>query len=192
MPEYDHEFLLGGLSLQYRLTQTSLVRISGDFFTRYFGDRPSFELDGTQPPTNPDVRYDYYDYGITARQRVMDGFWFGVNYEFRTREDRYLGYNNYTRSAYGAEVHLDLGDRFTFDADAQFQIYDYENAFAFHNPAAGPKTLERGIGSAEIGFQMTQSLSLVGEYRLELIESNDERIAYDRNSLFLSIRWDWL
>jgi hypothetical protein len=190
VPEYDHKYVRAGINLQYRLTQTSLVRVTADAYKRHFGDRPSFELDGTQPANNPAVEYDYLELGLTARQQVTNGFWFGMDYKRRTREDKYLGYNNYTQDAFGAEVHLDLGQRLDFNARAQYRIYDYENAFAFHNPAAGRKTLERGFGSAELSFRVTQSLTLIGEYRTEIVDSNDDRIAYDRNTMFVSIRWD--
>ena len=159
-------------------------------FKRHFGDRPSFELDGTQPANNPAVRYDYVEYGLTARQRVGNSFWFGMDYKHRTREDRYVGYNNYQQNAFGVEVHLDMGQRFDFDASAEYRLFDYENAFAFHNPAAGRKTQERAFGLAQLTFRITQSLSLVGEFRLETVESNDARIAYDRNTMFLSLRWE--
>ncbi|MBT8079007.1 MAG: tetratricopeptide repeat protein [Gammaproteobacteria bacterium] len=190
VPEYDHTFLLGGLNLQYRVSETSLLRFTAEGYHRKFGDRPSFELDGTQPVNNPGVEYNYFELGLTARQRVFDGFWFGMNYKYRSREDMYLGYNNYLMNAFSTELHVDLGNRFEFDADVEYRLYDYENAFAFHNPAASRKTLERGFGSAELSYRISESFTIVGQYRLELVESNDARIAYDRNTMFLALRWD--
>ena len=35
-----------------------------------------------------------------------------------------------------------LGRRFDLEIEAAYRNYDYPNAFAFHEPAAGPKTLE--------------------------------------------------
>ena len=113
-----------------------------------------------------------------------------MTYLHRQREDRYVGYNNYIMDSFGAELHLDIGDRFDFDVEAAYRIYDFENAFAFNNPAAGRKTLERGIGTAAFSYRMTQHLTLVAEYLMEQIDSNDARIAYDRNTLMVLIRWD--
>lgn len=190
VPEYDHTFLLGGLNLQYQFSETSLVRVTAEAFHRKFGDRPSFELDGTQPVNNPGVEYNYFQAGLTARQRVFGGFWFGMDYKYRIREDMYVGYNDYGMHEFGTEIHLDIGDRFALDAEAVYRLYDYENAFAFNNPAAGPKTLERGFGAAELTYRISQSFTLVGQFRVELVESNDARIAYDRNTIFVALRWD--
>jgi len=58
LPEYDHEYLDGGVSVQYRITSTSLIRVEGDAWQRSYGERPAFSLDGTQSIDNEAVRYD--------------------------------------------------------------------------------------------------------------------------------------
>ena len=89
----------------------------------------------------------------------------------------------------GAQFHLSFGDRFDLDATAAYRIYNYENAFAFHEPAAGRKTLESAIGTAAATFRMTDTLSLVGEYRYRDVVSSDTRIEYARSLILLSVRW---
>jgi tetratricopeptide (TPR) repeat protein len=189
VPEYDHEFLTAGLHTDFRLSQTSLLRLSGDYYTRRYGDRPSFELDGTQPLGNPPVRYDYIDVGIEARQRITSGMWFGIGYSRTNREDKHVGYNNYVRDEYAAQFHLRISDRFRFETRARYSLYDYENAFAFHEPTAGRKTMERVTGTFVAAYRMTNSLELVGEYYLRDVTSSDPRLAYNRGRAILSIRW---
>jgi len=190
VPAYDHEYLLAGVHGQYRFTRTSLIRLTGDYYQRHFTDRPSFELDGSQPIGNPPVEYDYIELGISARQRVYSGLWFGLNFLHTEREDAYAGYNNYVRNSYGAEIHWRFSPRFDVEASAMYMIYDYENAFAYQNPAAGRKTLERSLASAIASFDMTRNLTLVAEYRYDDAQSNDARIAYNRNRISLTVRWE--
>lgn len=189
VPEYDHEYWQVGVNTQYQFTSTSLLRLTAEYYTRRFGDRPSFELDGTQPVTNPSIRYDYTEYAVEARQRITGSFWFGVEYARTARTDQYVGYNNYIRDDYAAQLHLTVGDRFSFDASAGYRIYDYENAFAFNEPLAGPKTLEVAIGTVSAGLRLTDSLSLVGEFYYRDVTSNDTRIEYARNQFLIGIRW---
>ena len=106
------------------------------------------------------------------------------------RKTGHVGYNNYQMDHFGAELHLDLGNRFDLDVAAFYRIYEFENAFAFNNPVAGPKTLERGYGTAAMSYRVTQNLALVAEYMTEQTDSNDTRIAFDRNTLMLLVRWD--
>jgi tetratricopeptide (TPR) repeat protein len=188
-PEYDHEYWEVGVNTQYRFTSTSLLRLTAEYYTRRFGDRPSYELDGTPLVGNRPIRYDYTEYGVEARQRITRAIWFGVAYARTARVDQYLGYNNYFRDNYGAQIHLSIGDRFAINATAGYSIYNYENAFAFHNPAAGRKTLETSTGIVEASFAMTDTLSLVGEYQFRDVASTDTRIEYARSQILLGIRW---
>ena len=190
VPEYDHEYFRVGGNVQYRFTQTSMLRFVGEIYQRHFSSRPSFELDGTQPLGTPAVVYGHQRYGVLARQRVTRNFWFGVSYMRTTRDDQYLEYNDYIRDGYGAEFHFRLGNRFRLDANALYRIYNYSNAFAFHNPAAGRKTLETGDAKIRATFDMKWNLRLVGEYTYREVASNDLRIAYDRSLFLLSLQWD--
>ena len=189
VPEYDHEYLVFGGNLQYKFTATSLLRLSVERSSRRYGDRPSFDLNGQQLITNPSLRYDYLEVGLLVRQRITNTMWFGLGYESSTRTDRYLGYNNYTRDSYNFEFHWLPGRRFDVRAKGYYRIYDYPNAFAFHNPAAGPKTLETADGSLTASYRMTPRLSLVGEVRYRGAASTDTRIAYDRYFYSLGVMW---
>jgi tetratricopeptide (TPR) repeat protein len=80
VPSYDHEYFLFSLHTQYSFTPTSLLRITAEKFSRRYSDRPSFELDGTQPIGNPGVRYDYIGLSLLARQRITRTMWFGFEY----------------------------------------------------------------------------------------------------------------
>jgi len=190
VPEYDHEFFFLGLTTQYRFGPTSLLRLTVNKYSRRFGDRPSFELDGTQPISAPPVRYDYVDASVIARQRLFDGLWLGVEYQRTERQDRHVGYNDYVRDSYGAELHWDIGNRFGFVASAFYSLYDYPSAFAFHTPIAGGKTMETTDATVIASYRMTRSLFLVLEARLRETLSNDIRIAYDRNQFILGVRWE--
>ncbi len=189
VPEYDHEYWNIGLNGQYQFTSTSLLRLTAEYYTRRYGDRTAFELDGSQPLGNPTIRYDYTELGIEARQRITNSMWFSVNYERTDREDRHVGYNNYVRDSYRAELHLQLGQRFDLEASVRYNIYDYENAFAFHDPASGRKTLESATGRVLATFEMTRNLDLIAEYRVHEVASNDYRIQYDRGQGMLGVRW---
>ena len=98
-PEYDHEYFLASTYLQYKFTRTSLVRLTADYYSRRYSDRPSFDLDGEQRIGNPAIRYDYVAATLRARQRILDDMWFGLEVQRSQRTDRYVGYNDYTRDS---------------------------------------------------------------------------------------------
>ncbi len=189
VPEYDHEYFLFDVYTQYRFTRTSLIRVTAAKSSRRFGDRPSFDLNGQQLITNDDVRYDYLDLGVIARQRITDDLWFGVEYERRDRTDRFQGYNDYIRDSYGFELNWDIGRRFDFRAEAYYRLYNFPRAFAFHDPALPLKTFEVADARVTASYRMTRHLylDLRADYHDQV--SNDGRIAYERNEIILGVRW---
>ncbi len=188
--EWDHEYFRFDLKTQYKFTSTSLLRINAAMFSRRYGDRPSYDLDGVQRIGNPTVRYDYLQAEVEARQRITRNMWFGVAYELTDREDRYAGYNNYTRNSYGFEFHWSPGDRFEFDVEGYYRIYDFPNAFAFHNPVVGPRTQESARGRVEASYNFTKSISVFGRGEYRGTASTDTRVAYDRYQYLLGVRWE--
>ncbi len=190
LPEYDHEYFLVSLYGQYRFTSTSLFRLTAEYYSRRFGDRVSHDLDGQQRLGNPNIRYDYYSLGLRARQRITGSMWFGFDVDRVERIDQYAGYNDYTRDSFRFDFHWGIGERFDLEAGGAYRLYDYPNAFAFHNPVAGPKTQESLDGHVMGIFRMTKHLSLVAEGRYRETVSNDTRIQYERIQYLLGVRWE--
>ena len=190
LPEYDHEYFQARLYSQYKFTSTSLLRLTAEYYSRRYGDRPSYDLDGRQRIGNPTIRYDYVSAALRARQRITDDMWFGFDVKRTERTDQYVGYNDYTRDDYSFEFHWSPGSRFDFEASATYRLYDYDNAFAFHNPAAAGKTQESLDVRLMSTYRVTRHLSIVSEARLREVVSNDIRIQYDRMQYVLGVRWE--
>jgi hypothetical protein len=190
VPSYDHEYFLLGIHTQYKFTPTSLLRITAEKFSRRYSERPSFELDGSQPIGNTPLRYDYVGLSLLARQRITGNMWFGFEYERVDREDRHVGYNDYIRDQYEVEFNWSPGARFDFELSGYYRNYKYDNAFAFNNPALPQKTLETARADARISYRMTKSLSLLLDARYDEFVSNDTRIQYDRGRYSIGVVWE--
>ena len=189
VPEYDHEYFVFAAHAQYSFTETSLVRFTVDKYSRRYSDRPSFDLNGDQLVTAPDARYDYLAIGATARQRITRRMWFGFNLERTERTDRYQGYNDYTRDEFGFDFSWDPTNRFSLDLKTSYRNYDYPNAFAFHNPLGGVKSLETIRARFNTEYRITPrfSVSLDADYHDS--SSSDTRINYDRTWFTLGFTW---
>ena len=190
LPEYDHEYFRGRLYGQYKFTRSSLLRVTATYYSRRFGDRAAYDLDGVQRLGNPNIRYDYVALGLRARQRITDNMWFGFDVERTERTDQYVGYNDYIRDGFGVEFHWSPGYRFDFEVDVDYYLYDYPNAFAFHEQAAGRKTQESLDIWAEASYRITRNLSVVAEAVHREVVSNDIRIQYDRTQYLIGVRWE--
>jgi tetratricopeptide (TPR) repeat protein len=188
--QYDHEYLRLGLFGQYEFFESTLLRVTWEGFTRRYSDRPAFDLDGQQRIGNPDIRYDYYSLQLTARQRILDNLWIGMNVERTERVDDYLAYNSYLRDSIGLQLHWSPSRRFMVEANGAYLQYDYPNAFAFHEPTAGNKTQESAYANLIATFRITGHISVVAKASYRETVSNDTRIQYERNMYSLGVRWD--
>lgn len=189
VPSYDHEYFLFGVHTQYKFTHTSLLRVTLEKFSRRYSERPSYELDGTQPIGNTPLRYDYVGLSLLARQRITNSMWFGFEYERVDREDRHVGYHNYIRDHYEIDFNWSLGARFDVEVSGYYRNYKYENAFAFNNPALPGKILETVRADATFSYRMTPHLSLSLEARFDEFVSNDTRIQHDRARYSIGVVW---
>lgn len=189
-PEYDHEYFFASVFGQFKFVPSSLLRVTATGYSRRFGDRPGFDLDGAQRIGNPNIRYDYLSVRVTARQRITNSMWIGFDLGRTERVDQYVGYNDYTRDSVGFEFHWSAGDRLDIEVDGDFNLYDYPNAFAFHNALGGRKTQESGRIGITAAYRMTRHMSLVAEAQHRETQSNDTRIQYNKNQVIIGVRWD--
>ncbi len=189
VPEYDHEYFVFAAHAQYSFTETSLLRLNVDKYSRRFSDRPAFDLDGNQPVTNPNARYDYLAIGLTARQRITENMWFGFRIERTDREDRYLGYYDYTRDEFGFDFSWTPTPRVKLEVASYYRHYDYPNAFAFHVPIAGLRSLETIRSNLLAEFRVSPHFSINAKVEYRESASSDSRIDYDQMWFQLGVTW---
>lgn len=190
VPEFDHEYFYFSGFAQFPITTTSLLKFTAAKSSRRFGDRRARDIDGSLDVGNPNLRYDYLDLGVVARQRITRNMWLGAEYERRERLDKNVGYNDYTRDSFGLEYRWQPTARLDVALKGFFRLYDFPNAFAFDNPNAGPKALESADGIITVAYRMTPNLSLVFDTEYYENVSTDARLHYQRMLYVLGVRWE--
>ncbi|MEO1203160.1 MAG: hypothetical protein AAFX10_10660 [Pseudomonadota bacterium] len=189
VPEYDHEFFLLSTYGQFKISPTSMLRLTATGHSRQFNDRLARDADGSIDRDNELLKYTYLEARVTALQQIGSKFWFSVDYERRQREDDFVGYADYTRDSYGAEFRFGLGARLDLTVAGYYRLYDFPNAFAFHNPDQGAKTLESQDIDITASYRMTRTLFLVLEAAMQERVSTDARIEYERSQFVLGVHW---
>jgi tetratricopeptide (TPR) repeat protein len=188
--QYDHEYFRAHVFAQYKFASSTILRLGAEYYTRRFSDRPSYDLDGQQRIGNPNIRYDYIEAGLRARQRITDHMWIGFDFKRTDRTDEYVGYYDYTRDSAGFEYHWSPNYRFDLEIGGIYYLYDFPNAFAFHEPTQGRRTQETLLARVLASYRLKRHWSLFLEARHKETVSNDIRIQYDRSQYIIGIRWD--
>ena len=80
--------------------------------------------------------------------------------------------------------------RFDLEFEGAYRNYDYPNAFAFHEPVAGPKTLETLDAEILATWRISRHFRLVAEIDFRETASTDTRIQYERTRYSLSVVWE--
>ncbi len=186
--DYSHYQLTGGADISYRLSGMTRIGLNSEYALRDYDSYPARELDGSRFTLAPTLEYKYWSVGALLRQRVTDALWAGVDYQITEREDQYLGYDDYRRNTIRLRANLALR-RLEVTASYVYRDYEFDNAFAFDTPAGGEKTLTSTAAEVDIDFRIWRALSLTAFGRLNLIESSDARLEYDRNQFALGVRW---
>ena len=90
---------------------------------------------------------------------------------------------------FGFDFSWDPTNRFSLDLKTSYRNYDYPNAFAFHNPLGGVKSLETIRARFNTEYRITPrfSVSLDADYHDS--SSSDTRINYDRTWFTLGFTW---
>ncbi len=188
--EYDHEFYLARLKLQYWVTRGLLARITGEYYGRYYGQRLAYDLNGLQLAGNEPLEYEYFGAGLALRQRLTRKAWAGVEYRRTERRDQFLGYNDYTRDQVSAELHARLG-RLDLDAVGRLRRYDYPNAYAFNTPAGGPRELDALDWELAASYAVRPHIRLSARVESISVDSTDARVVYDRLQSSLGLTWEF-
>ena len=166
VPEYDHEYFLLNLYGQYKFTPSSLLRITLEGYSRRFSDRPAFDLDGQQRQGNPNIRYDYDSPGSDrSATNIWTALWFGLYVAAdRTHRPVCRLQRLHARQLPALKHTGRRVSRFDLDFSSEYRLYDYPNAFAFHEPTAGAKTQESANARLEASYRISRRFSLVGRF----------------------------
>jgi len=158
-------------------------------YKRQAAERQSRDIDGTLLSTYPPLDYSYQGVELGVTQRVLGWMSLDFSYMRLDRTDAFQGYMNYTQDIIGARVVMRPAKRWTISAGLTQRSYDYQNAFAFNDPAAGPKTLDDSIADLAVNVDVLKSLSVSVDLASTDVTSSDPRAAYTRQRSLVGVVW---
>jgi hypothetical protein len=178
-------------TLKFPLARSTRLELAYSYRLRLFDERRSRDEDGDSSSANPTLEYQYGTLDIGVRHRFSDTFVAELVYSRTDREDRFVGYNNYTRDKISLETTFELTDSLVAQVDVSYRDQQYPNAFAFNNPTQAAKEYQELEAEVSARYRFTEQLSLRLDVEHEDVESSDPRGAYDRLRTSLSVYWEF-
>jgi tetratricopeptide (TPR) repeat protein len=189
--DYDSDFMLAKASVEYEFSDAMSLRFQAHSYRRRYDDRPSRDLTGVSLSTYPALDYDYQGLEVGLRRRLTHWMDLDFAYLHLDRADRFEGYADYGQDLVTLRAALHPGRRVSVSAGATARTYDYPNAFAFNDPAAGPKELDDVVADFRVDIAIKKALSIVVGLEATDVTSTDARAQYSRARSLLGISWSY-
>ena len=185
----DHTYTAVDGKLDYKLKKGAKLKFSLGYSIRDYSVRPARDANGVSAAANPLLKYVYNDFGVSLRDRLSKEWVYYIDYDYSSRTDSFVHYNDYNSHRIGGRVIYELGP-LKGRASLHYWRRDYQNAFAFDIAGQPQKT----YSGTDLRFQAEMAQPGNMAYWAELIldsqNSTDKRFAYSRNQLMGGVRWD--
>jgi len=185
---YDHLFTRLELDYNYRFNRVFRLALDYSYTIQDYDERSSRNLHGQLFPRHPALEYHFQRIGFSVTQRIDRKLRFRYGYELTTREDQYVGYNDYTQNEFYASVRYRATNRLTLSGSAIIRDMHYPNAWNFdRDPAIHPAVTDNSHKSAlntnlvaEVDYRLNKRVSLFGSMAYRNNDNSDDRFNYDR------------
>lgn len=186
--DLTHEQYQLGAHLSFDVLKHTGLRVSYDRYRRDYTRRLAKSASGVRFSSNDNLQYDYQDAGLKITQDLGRRIDLSLAYQYTQRTDNFEGYDDYNRHSGLAEIEF-RARRLTAEAGLVYRTYDFPNGFAFDQPLAGEKSLDRMYVFFEASYRIRQRYHIMLSAELDTVDSTDPRSAYDRNQLSVGMRW---
>jgi hypothetical protein len=189
VPNFDNELYLGELFVRYAWGDATTLSFELPRYRRVFDEYRARDLAGAMLSTNSTLDYRYTGAGIGVDRRFGQRIDLGFSYLRLTRVDGFVGYADYTQDVVTLRASFRPTSRFFLALGATSRLYDYANAFAYNEPAAGAKELDDMTGELRAEYRVSERWTVSADLATQEVSSTDERAAYSRARTVIGATW---
>jgi hypothetical protein len=189
--QYDHTYYRLGGDVKYQVAKPTKVTFGYKFYVYDYDERPSRDENGKLFRSNPTRKYDYNVFDVTLRQRFSESWVAYFDYERKTRKDKYVGYDDYTKDKFKVRLLYDINKNNEIKVSYAYWERDYPNAYAFDNRLIG---ISKQYDGTDLKVTSTTKLdknkAIIAEFKYVDENTTDLRYDYDRYKAFVSFQWE--
>jgi hypothetical protein len=189
--QYDHTYYRLGGDVKYQVAKPTKLTVGYKFYVYDYDERPSRDSNGNLFLSNPTRKYEYNVFDVTVRHRFSKAWLAYIDYERKTRTDKYVGYDNYTKDLFKLRLHYAINKNNKIKVSLDYWERNYPNAFAFDNDVIG---IQKKYDGTDFKVSSTTKLdknkSIVVDFKYVDENTTDLRYDYDRYKAFVSFQWE--
>ncbi len=186
--DYDYVALQG--DVEFDLTKQLEMGVGYAHETQDYSERHARDLNGSLFSTSPLLKYTYQDITVSLKQAFNENWSGKIEFIYATRDDAYLGYNDYEQNKIALDLIYktkDLKHKFFVD----YSTRDYLKAFAYENPTQPNKTYDTQKIGVSSELKQTEHRSLWGEVKYYNVDTNDLRYNYDNMVAIVGVKYEY-
>lgn len=188
--DFDDNLYVLKIHAAYALNAATTVGVGLQRYRRAFDRLPSRGLDGALLSANPPLEYTYSAAELNFDRAFLgDRFAIEATYRRIDRTDEFAGYEDYVQDAVALRASYRARSKLRLSAGFETRSYEYPNAFAFNNPAAGPRELEDSVADLSAEYRLNRRWSIIASLAFTDVTSTDTRAAYTRTRSALGAIW---
>jgi len=188
--QYDHTYYTAGGKAKYKLSPSTKLSAGYDYYMYNYVERPSRSLDGRLLVSNPTRKYVLNNIGVTLRHRFSKAWLVYLDYDYKTRTDKYQGYDDYTKNQVKMRLHYVINKNNRLKLSYAYWKRDYPYAYAFDNQAIN---ISKKYDGSEVKLIWKTSLdkrkTIVVD--VDYYNENSTDLRYDYSSYQTSVFFQW-
>ena len=189
--QYDHRYSEFGGNVEFKLAQTSQLKLSYAHTVRDYAERNARDLNGTYANANGLLKYTDNNLKLSSRNQLGQD-WVGyLDYAYTQRADNFQGYADYTENEFGVRVIYAPGEQWRTHFAASRQKRNYANAYAYDEPTQPRLTADGSKVKIKSEYMRSPRHSLWTELEYDIWNTNDLRFDYGRYQIMAGMKWDY-
>ena len=186
--QQDHSFFRVGTDAIVPVRDQSRLELSYDHSARDYSNRHARDTGGAALNANPLLSYTYNSFGATLRNEIAPEWLLYLDFDYNTRADTYVGYDDYKENRYGARLLYAQGPLKTRLAFHHWGR-DYPHAFAFDVPTQVAKTYSGNDLKFKAELQQENNSAYWAELVYKAQSTTDLRYDYVRTQIMAGMSW---
>ncbi|MFV1985043.1 MAG: hypothetical protein ACC657_15960, partial [Thiohalomonadales bacterium] len=188
--EYDNNKIGLAGDISWRVIKPTKLYAGLEFYNIDYNTRPSRNENGDLFKSNPARKYSYSIFSVGVRHRFNHSWLVYLDLLNKQRDDKFKGYDNYTKILYKLRIHYRAMTRLKFKLSIVSWNRDYDNAFAFDHMEYGvKKTYDATIIKLAGIYQLKKDMTINISYLQNNQDSTDLRYVYDRAIALATFEW---
>jgi len=193
--QLDHNYYMLRGDVKIPVDKASKVRLKYKHYSYDYKERPSRDLNGRAFTSYPPLNYVYDEFVATYIYNFNRDVRTFIDYSYRIRSDKYVGYNDYQRQKIKIRTLYNYSKKIDLKFTLSYWDKKYPNAYAFDRFVTGANEDQKHYDSLKLKFEGDYAVNDHQSYWINFewrkVNTTDLRYQYNRAEVMAGVKWSY-